>query len=160
MAIRSLGICASVFAFAADQASKAFVLVNAETLAAGVNVAPGFNLIFHRNTGVTFGLLQGTPWWALAIVAAAIVLFLAISLVRATAISEAVAYGMVIGGALGNILDRIRFGGVTDFLDFYIGTIHWPAFNLADVFVVCGVGLLLIAAGREHAATKKPLSRE
>ena len=155
MAIRSLGICASVVAFAADQASKAFVLVNAETLAAGVNVAPSFNLVFHRNTGVTFGLLQGTPWWALAIVATAVVLFLAISLVRSTAISEAVAYGMVIGGALGNILDRIRFGGVTDFLDFYIGTTHWPAFNLADVFVVCGVGLLLITAGREHAAIKK-----
>ena len=155
MAIRSLGICAAVIAFAADQASKAFVLVNAETLTAGVNVAPGFNLVFHRNTGVTFGLLQGTPWWALAIVATAVVLFLAISLVRATAISEAVAYGVVIGGALGNILDRIRFGGVTDFLDFYIGTTHWPAFNLADVFVVCGVGLLLITAGREHAAIKK-----
>ncbi|GAA6178377.1 MULTISPECIES: signal peptidase II [Sulfitobacter] len=155
MAIRSLGICAAVIAFAADQASKAFVLVNAETLAAGVNVAPSFNLVFHRNTGVTFGLLQGTPWWALAIVATAVVLFLAISLVRATAISEAVAYGVVIGGALGNILDRIRFGGVTDFLDFYIGTTHWPAFNLADVFVVCGVGLLLITAGREHAAIKK-----
>ena len=155
MAIRSLGICAAVIAFAADQASKAFVLVNAETLAAGVNVAPSFNLVFHRNTGVSFGLLQGTPWWALAIVATAVVLFLAISLVRATAISEAVAYGVVIGGALGNILDRIRFGGVTDFLDFYIGTTHWPAFNLADVFVVCGVGLLLITAGREHAAIKK-----
>jgi len=155
MAIRSLGICAAVIAFAADQASKAFVLVNAETLAAGVNVAPGFNLVFHRNTGVTFGLLQGTPWWALAIVATAVVLFLAISLVRSTAISEAVAYGTVKGGALGNILDRIRFGGVTDFLDFYIGTTHWPAFNLADVFVVCGVGLLLITAGREHAAIKK-----
>mgnify|MGYP000058664498 CR=1 FL=1 len=160
MAIRSLGICAAVIAFAADQASKAFVLVNAETLAAGVNVAPSFNLVFHRNTGITFGLLQGTPWWALAIVATAVVLFLAISLVRATAISEAVAYGVVIGGALGNILDRIRFGGVTDFLDFYIGTTHWPAFNLADVFVVCGVGLLLITVGREHAAIKKPLSRE
>ena len=155
MAIRSRGICAAVIAFAADQASKAFGLVNAETLAAGVNVAPSFNLVFHRNTGVTFGLLQGTPWWALAIVATAVVLFLAISLVRATAISEAVAYGVVIGGALGNILDRIRFGGVTDFLDFYIGTTHWPAFNLADVFVVCGVGLLLITAGREHAAIKK-----
>ena len=144
-----------VLSFASCCMTKAFVLVNAETLAAGVNVAPSFNLVFHRNTGVTFGLLQGTPWWALAVVATAVVLFLAISLVRSTAISEAVAYGVVIGGALGNILDRIRFGGVTDFLDFYIGTTHWPAFNLADVFVVCGVGLLLITAGREHAAIKK-----
>ena len=149
--LHSLGICASIVAFAADQASKAVVLANADTLAAGINVAPGFNLVFHRNTGVTFGLLQGIPWWALAMLAAAIVLFLAVSLVRATSIAEAVAYGLVIGGGLGNILDRIRFGGVTDFLDFNFGTTHWPVFNLADVFVFCGVGMLLIAARREHA---------
>ena len=155
MAIRSLGICAAVIALSADQASKAFVLVNAETLAAGVKVAPSFNLVFHRNTGVTFGLLKGTPWWVLAILATAIVVFLVISLLRATSIGEAVAYGMVIGGGLGNIMDRIRFGGVTDFLDFYVGVSHWPTFNLADVFVVCGVGLLLFAAVREQASHKK-----
>ena len=155
MTIHSLGICASVVAFAADQASKAVVLANADPLAVSVNVAPAFNLVLHRNTGVTFGLLQGIPWWALAMLAVAIVLFLALSLVRATSIAEAVAYGMVIGGGLGNILDRFRFGGVTDFLDFYFGTTHWPVFNLADVFVVFGIGMLLIAAGREHAAMKK-----
>jgi signal peptidase II len=59
--------------------------------------------------------------------------------------AEAIAYGAIIGGALGNVLDRIRFRGVTDFLDFYVGSTHWPAFNMADVFVVGGVGLLLIA---------------
>jgi len=57
---------------------------------------------------------------------------------------EAVAYGAIIGGAFGNVTDRLRFQGVTDFLDFYVSTAHWPAFNMADVFVVCGVGLLLI----------------
>lgn len=149
MAIRSIGICAAVAALAADQASKAFVLANAEALATGVAVFPGFNLIFHRNSGVTFGFFQNVPWWVLALVATAVVLFLVVSLIRATQAAEAVAYGMVIGGALGNIVDRLRFEGVTDFLDFYLGTAHWPAFNLADVFVVCGVGVLLIFAGRE-----------
>ncbi|KIN69861.1 Lipoprotein signal peptidase [Sulfitobacter noctilucae] len=52
---------------------------------------------------------------------------------------------MIIGGALGNVMDRIRFRAVTDFLDFYIGDLHWPAFNLADVFVVSGVAILLLA---------------
>jgi len=153
MAIRSIGICTAVAALAADQASKAFVLANAETLAPGVAVFPGFNLIFHRNYGVTFGFFQNVPWWGLALVATAIVLFLAVSLIRATYAAEAVAYGMVIGGALGNVVDRLRFGGVSDFLDFYLGTAHWPTFNLADVFVVCGSGLLLIVAGREKVAS-------
>lgn len=139
----------------ADQASKAFVLANAETLSASVPVFPGFNLIFHRNYGVTFGFFQNVPWWGLALIATAVVLFLAVSLVQAARIAEAVAYGMVIGGALGNIMDRIRFGGVTDFLDFYVGTTHWPAFNLADVFVVCGFGLLLLVTGRKKVASAK-----
>tara|TARA_R110000744_G_scaffold204974_1_gene323718 strand:- start:1955 stop:2431 length:477 start_codon:yes stop_codon:yes gene_type:complete len=155
MAIRSIGICTAVAALAADQASKAFVLTNADTLSTGIPVFPGFNLIFHRNYGVTFGFFQNVPWWGLALVATTIVLFLAVSLIRATRAAEAVAYGMVIGGALGNIVDRIRFGGVTDFLDFYLGTAHWPAFNLADVFVVCGVGILLIFAGREKVAASE-----
>ena len=155
MATRSIGICTAVAALAADQASKAFVLANAEALATGVAVFPGFNLIFHRNYGVTFGFFQNVPWWLLALVATTIVLFLAVSLIRATRAAEAVAYGMVIGGALGNIVDRLRFEGVTDFLDFYLGTAHWPAFNLADVFVVCGVGILLIFSGREKVAASE-----
>ncbi|MCF7748938.1 signal peptidase II [Sulfitobacter sp. M39] len=155
MAIRSIGICTAVAALAADQASKAFVLANAEALATGVAVFPGFNLIFHRNYGVTFGFSQNVPWWVLALVATAVVLFLVVSLIRATQAAEAVAYGMVIGGALGNIVDRLRFEGVTDFLDFYLGTVHWPAFNLADVFVVCGVGILLIFSGREKVAASE-----
>ena len=155
MATRSIGICTAVAALAADQASKAFVLANAEALATGVAVFPGFNLIFHRNYGVTFGFFQNVPWWLLALVATTIVLFLAVSLIRATRAAEAVAYGMVIGGALGNVVDRFRFGGVTDFLDFYLGTAHWPAFNLADVLVVCGVGILLIFSGRENVAASE-----
>ncbi|PVA08738.1 signal peptidase II [Pelagivirga sediminicola] len=150
-----LGFYASIAALAADLASKAFVVANADTLATGIPVFPGFNLIFHRNYGVTFGFFQSVPWWVLALVATAVVLYLVVSLIRATQPAEAGAYGMVIGGALGNIVDRLRFGGVTDFLDFYLGTAHWPAFNLADVFVVCGVGVLLIVAGREKVASSE-----
>ena len=145
MAIRYIGICTAVAALAADQASKAFVLANAETLAPGVAVFPSFNLIFHRNYGVTFGFFQNVPWWALALVAIAIVLFLAVSLIRATQSAEAVAYGMVIGG-------------VTDFLDFYVGTAHWPAFNPADVFVVCGVGGLLFLTTRRDVRLSEPFA--
>lgn len=149
------GFGASIAAFTADLVSKALVLANADTLAAGIAVFPGFNLIFHRNFGVTFGFFQSVPWWGLALIAVGIVLYLAVCLIRATRKSEAIAYGMVIGGALGNIVDRLRFGGVTDFLDFYLGTTHWPAFNLADVFIVCGVGVLLVVAAREKTTSSK-----
>jgi len=153
MTIRSVGICASVIALAIDQGSKALVIANAETLTTSVPIFPGFNLTFHRNYGIMFGFLQNVPWWILAVLATVIVLFLVFSLIRATRKAETIAYGIVIGGALGNIVDRLRFGGVTDFLDFYLGTAHWPALNLADVFVVCGVGVLLVATGREKTAS-------
>ncbi|WP_067951966.1 signal peptidase II, partial [Sulfitobacter sp. HI0129] len=79
------------------------------------------------------------------VLALGICVWLAAMLIRSSSRVEAIAYGAIIGGALGNILDRLRYRAVTDFLDFYIGTAHWPAFNMADVFVVGGVMLLLIA---------------
>ncbi|SPJ25653.1 signal peptidase II [Palleronia abyssalis] len=139
------GLLAALIAFLVDQATKAIVVSNATVLSSGVSVFPGFNLIYLRNDGVTFGLLGGAPWRSLVVLALGICVWLAAMLVRTDNRVEAIAYGAIIGGALGNVLDRIRFRGVTDFLDFYVGSTHWPAFNMADVFVVGGVCLLLIA---------------
>jgi len=140
-----IGLLAALIAFLVDQATKAIVVANAADLSAGIPVFPGFNLIYLRNDGVTFGLLAGAPWWSLTALALAVCGWLTVMLVRTANPVEAIAYGAIIGGALGNVLDRIRFRSVTDFLDFYVGSTHWPAFNMADVFVVSGVGLLLIA---------------
>lgn len=140
-----IAIPAAAVAFGTDQITKAIVVARAELLSAGVPVFPGFNLIFHRNDGVTFGLLGGAPWWGLVILALGICAWLAVMTLRSSNPIEVLAYGAIIGGALGNVVDRVRFRAVTDFLDFYIGATHWPAFNMADVFVVCGVGLLLVA---------------
>ena len=140
-----IGILAAVAAFAIDQVTKAIVVMNASVLSVGVPVFPGFNLTFHRNDGVTFGLLGGAPWWSLVVLALAVCAWLVIMMLRTRDGIEALAYGAIIGGAFGNVLDRLRFRAVTDFLDFYAGAAHWPAFNMADVFVVGGVGLLLIA---------------
>ena len=139
------GFIAAGTAFLVDQVTKAIVVANATDLSAGIPVFPSFNLIYLRNDGVTFGLLGGAPWWGLATLALAICGGLTVMLVRTDNRVEAIAYGAIIGGALGNVLDRIRFWGVTDFLDFYVGSTNWPAFNMADVFVVGGVGLLLLA---------------
>ncbi|WP_428929727.1 signal peptidase II [Marinibacterium sp. SX1] len=140
-----IGMLAAVAAFAIDQVTKAIVITNASVLSAGVPVFTGFNLTFYRNDGVTFGLLGGAPWWSLVVLALAVCAWLVTMMLRTRDGIEAVAYGAIIGGALGNVLDRLRFRAVTDFLDFYAGSAHWPAFNMADVFVVGGVGLLLVA---------------
>ena len=157
MLARTTGLAGIAAALGADQATKAVVNANSAALAGGVPVFPGFNLVFLRNDGVTFGMMAGVPWWGLSAVALGIVVWLAMLLVRATGRLEALAYGLVIGGALGNVADRLRFGAVTDFLDFYIRDWHWPAFNLSDVAVVSGVLLLLlqqawVARGHKHGS--------
>ena len=153
MTAKYLGICSNAEALAADQFSKTAANAYSEVLAGGIPVFPGFNLVFLRNDGVTFGMLGGVPWWALSVLALGIVTWLAVLLVRAETRLQASAFGAIIGGALGNVADRLRFGAVTDFLDFYIRGWHWPAFNLADVAVVGGVGLLLLS---EFLASRKP----
>ena len=141
----AIGGLAALVAFVVDQVTKAIVVSNASVLNAGVSVVPGFNLTFHRNDGVTFGLLGGAPWWSLVVLALAVCAWLAVMMLRTRNRIEVIAFGSILGGALGNVVDRLRYRAVTDFLDFYVGTAHWPAFNMADVFVVGGVGLLLVA---------------
>ena len=141
---RSAGVSALAAALLFDQLTKAAVTANAVSLSEGLPVVPGFNLIFHRNDGITFGLFGQVPWWALTLVALTVTAWLLLMMWRAARTSEAIACGLIVGGALGNVIDRIRFGAVTDFLDFHFGTYHWPAFNFADVAVVTGAALLLL----------------
>ncbi|CFX34563.1 Lipoprotein signal peptidase [Candidatus Filomicrobium marinum] len=144
-----VGALCVVAAFALDQATKA-VALGASALATGVEVLPVLNLVLVHNHGVSFGMLAGiTPWWALSCLSLTIVGALSIWLWRAHDGLLGAALGLVIGGALGNVLDRLRHGAVIDFLDVHLGAYHWPAFNLADVAVVCGVGLLLLQHWRE-----------
>lgn len=110
----------------------------------GVPVFPGFSLIFLRNDGVTFGLFSQAPWWVPTLVALAISSWVTSMMWRAVQRAEGIACGLIVGGALGNVIDRMRFGAVTDFLDFYLGSYLWPAFNFADVAVVTGVVLFVL----------------
>lgn len=139
----TVGLAGAASAFVLDQASKLVVVANASTLSSGVAVLPGFNLVYHRNDGVTFGFLSSAPWWGLVVLATTICFWLTVLMFKTKEAGEAVAYGLIIGGAFGNVIDRIRVGSVTDFLDFYVGDQHWPAFNLADVAIFVGVALLI-----------------
>jgi signal peptidase II len=113
----------------------------------GIPVLSFFNLTLVYNPGVTFGLGGGLGPLVLAGLAAAISAGLAVWLRKVDSLLLAIAVGGVIGGAIGNVIDRLRFGAVVDFLDVFIpgsALPHWPAFNLADSAIVVGVGLIVI----------------
>jgi len=124
-----------------------------------VSVIPGlFSLTYVRNTGAVFGLFRSLPepWRSLllTLVPLAAVLFVIVMAMR-TAPGRRwplAALGLILGGALGNLVDRIRFSSVVDFLDVYVGEYHWPAFNLADSAICVGVGLLILDILRSPAA--------
>jgi signal peptidase II len=129
-----------------DQATKWCILTVVMDPPRVVPVTNFFNLVLGHNTGVTFGFLGKAPMWSLVAVSLAVIGFLLVWIMRADDRKTAIALGLIVGGALGNLVDRLRHGGVTDFLDFYVGTWHWPAFNVADVGIVCGVSILLLDA--------------
>lgn len=142
-----------------DQVTKALAngLLNPPP-GAPVNVTPFLDLRLGYNRGVTFGLLAtdhpAAPW-ALAALAILIVVLLSAWMRRAEDRWQRLALGLVIGGALGNVADRLRRGMVTDFLDFHVAGWHWPAFNLADGAIVLGAAILvgqsLLEPGRDAA---------
>jgi signal peptidase II len=132
----------------ADQITKMFFLdLVAQHSPPVITVTPFFNIVQVWNTGVSFGLFQEDSTvrsWTLIAVAAAVLVWLSLWLWRAQSRLVAVALGGIIGGAIGNIIDRVRFGAVFDFVDLHAFGWHWPAFNVADSAIVIGVGLLLI----------------
>lgn len=103
-----------------------------------------FNLTMVWNHGVSFGFFQSGNPWPLIILAGLISIIFMVWLARATSWVEVIALPMVIGGALGNIIDRLHFRAVADFLDFHIMGWHYPAFNLADSFITIGIVIIVV----------------
>ncbi len=144
-----LGAAAAAVVLVLDQLSKWWVITKLMTPPRAIEVSPYFNLVMWWNKGVTFGLFASAPgWgrWALVVLALVITVVLVIWLLKVNHKIPALGIGLVIGGAVGNVIDRIRFGAVADFLDFHVGALHWPAFNLADSTITIGVGFMLIDA--------------
>jgi signal peptidase II len=142
-----LGLLVAAIVVVVDRLSK-HALKGWLTEQGGVEVIPGlFNLVVVWNRGVSFGMLGGDsalPPWLLSLVAVAISIALFLWLRRVVLRWSAVAIGLVIGGAVGNVVDRALWGAVFDFADFHIGRWHWPAFNVADAAIVLGVAGLLM----------------
>ena len=132
-----------------DRLSK-WLVAQKITLHDSVDIVPGlFRLTHVQNQGAAFWLFSDSPWqWK----AALLILFSVAALAVVSALlwkngnamnATAVALSLVFGGALGNLWDRVAAGRVIDFLDFYVGSHHWPAFNVADSAIVVGALLLL-----------------
>ncbi|MBC8316444.1 MAG: lipoprotein signal peptidase [Desulfobulbaceae bacterium] len=135
----------------ADQLTKWWILAQFSLYETRIIIPGFFNLTSIRNTGAAFGFLAGNesgwrPWFfgIIALVALVAIVFL-FRQYRDKGSLYAYALASIAGGAIGNLIDRVRFGAVVDFLDFYIGRYHWPAFNVADSAIVVGVGLFLLA---------------
>ena len=138
---------------AADQATKSMVL-SGFSPGEGVVVTPYFNLVLVYNKGAAFSFLSDAPGWqtpllvGFALIAIGVVSYLLVRSAGRRILNGGLA--LVLGGALGNVIDRVRFGQVVDFLDFHAGTWHWPAFNVADSAITVGAVLLILDGFRKH----------
>ncbi len=152
MTLPTRGLVAALLLFAADQATKWAVTgpMGIDHLGAAREVTGFFALRFVPNIGVSLGLLPadgGATRWALVAMTGAIALAVAVWMTRERNRVDQIALGLVLGGALGNILDRIRFGYVVDFADLHLG--DWRpflVFNVADAAITVGVLVLLVRA--------------
>jgi len=146
----------SLLVVVADQVTKAWVSGALRPYELVPVIDGFFNLTLAFNTGAAFSFLaQGGGWqrWLLSGLAVVVAIVLVVWLTRLDRSERwtAASLSLVIGGAVGNLLDRLRLGHVVDFLDFYLGSWHWPAFNVADSAITVGVAILLLASFRRPA---------
>ena len=142
-----LGLMMAALVIMLDQLSKWWILEAVMQPPRIIPITPFFNLVLGWNRGISFGLFDSESavnTWLLPLIAMVITAALLVWLRRAEGIIVATAIGMVIGGAVGNVVDRLRFGAVADFLDLHAAGYHWPAFNLADAGITVGAVLLIL----------------
>jgi len=143
----ALGLGIAVLTVVLDQASKWLILTQVMAPPRTIEVLPFFNLVLTFNQGVSFGLFSGEANWQpymLSALALLISIGLFTWLLRQPSLHLAIAVGLIAGGAVGNVIDRIRIAAVVDFLDFHWGGWHWPAFNIADSAITVGVAVILV----------------
>ena len=129
-----------------DQVSKWWIVETVMQPPRVIEITPFMNLVMGWNRGISFGVFNSDSdinTWLLPLVVALIVVFLLTWLVRTDRYIITVSLGLIIGGALGNLVDRLRYGAVADFLDFHYQGFHWPAFNVADASITVGAVILL-----------------
>lgn len=156
------GLILAASVFVVDQAAK-FWAERALNLYAPVEITGFFNLTLVYNPGAAFSFLSTAGGWqrwmfsGIALAAITLILFWLSRLPREARLSI-LSLGLILGGAFGNLVDRLRLGKVVDFLDFHYAGLHWPAFNVADAAITVGAVCLIIATFTEqshHTADKE-----
>jgi signal peptidase II len=143
-----------------DRLSKAWIQ-NGFDLHESASVIDGFfNITYVQNTGVAFGIFSSISSPAKSLLLSVFTAFAAVVVVAYSVRSPAqnrllqVALALILGGALGNLYDRLAYGYVIDFLEFYVGTYHWPSFNVADSAITAGVVLLALEIIRNETPSR------
>jgi len=159
----ALWLAVAGIVIAADQLTKLWV-ESALPFGASVYVLPVLDLVHVRNTGAAFSFLAGESGWQrefFLVVGVAASIWIVWMLARATReqVMFSAALSLILGGALGNVIDRVRLGAVVDFLHFHWGPHYWPAFNVADSAITCGAALLLLDAFRQGRKQRSDGSR-
>lgn len=142
-----IGLSAALIIALLDQLSKWWILETVMQPPRAIPVTGFFNLVLAWNRGISFGMFGSeSDWgpWILSALAVVICLVLVYWLNKSIRRHEQLAFGLIIGGAIGNVIDRLRFSAVTDFLDFHLAGYHWPAFNVADSAIFVGAVILVI----------------
>lgn len=140
----------ALLVIAADQWTK-WIVESVLAFGASVYVLPVMDLVHVRNTGAAFSFLAGASGWqreffiVIGLVASAWMLWMIVK-AEHDQIAFCLALSLILGGAIGNVIDRVRLGAVVDFLHFHWGPYYWPAFNLADTAISCGAALLIMDA--------------
>jgi len=148
----------SAIAFGLDQWSKQAV-VGSMDLYERIQLAPFFNFTYVHNYGAAFSFLYDAGGWqryfltAVALVVSGLILWW-LKQTERNQVLLPVAFAFILGGALGNVYDRMMFGYVIDFIDVYYGSYHWPAFNVADSSIFIGAALLIIDMFKNNEANK------
>lgn len=145
-----IGLVVAFFAIVIDQITKWwFMEVFLKPPITFVSIMPCLNIVKTWNKGISFSMFSSDSEigrWALVSLSVAIVIWLLFWLRKEENKRIMIALGFIIGGALGNLIDRVRIGAVADFINVYYDTYHWPAFNGADSFIFIGAAIILISS--------------
>ena len=135
-----------IFTLLLDQVSKRIVVENIEIFANNLEISKYFNLVYVENRGVSFGMFsehdKSFYFGILSMLVSAYIIYL---LVKSKDLIESLGLSLILGGAIGNGVDRLYYGYVVDFIDLHLNNLHWPAFNFADTFITVGAIVFVLA---------------
>jgi len=134
-------IVATVIAL--DQITK-YMIITSFNAYDSIEIFPFLNIVSVRNTGAAFGMFRGLGSSFFIVISIAAIIFIGTLIMRN--VYNFIGLSLILGGAVGNLIDRLIYGKVVDFIDFSVGNFHWPAFNVADSSLTIGIGIILITS--------------